>query len=89
MKIAIVLSAPPMRQVFRGSDQRSVAVVAEKALWPLLEADQLVAVEVQCADEALQSGLSAYFKSVIEEERSFRARFRHLIDNKSSNGAKA
>ncbi len=89
MKIATVLSAPPMRQVFRGSDPRSVAVVAEKALWPLLEADQLVAVEVQCADEALQSGVSEYFKTLIGEERSFRASFRHLIDNRSNNGARA
>jgi len=49
MKIAIVLSAPSLRQVFRGNDPRAVSIVTERALWPLLETGE----EARCPGSAL------------------------------------
>ena len=69
MKIAIVLSAPPMRQVFRGIDIRSVAIVAERALWPQIEAGNAVTVTVQCGNARVQAQLNSYFLDLIHAER--------------------
>jgi hypothetical protein len=74
MKISIVVSAPPMRQVFRGVDVRAVAVVVERALWPLLEAGLPVSVTVQCGNARTQAQLNTYFQDMVRDEREFRAR---------------
>ncbi len=71
MKIAIVLSSPPVRQVFRGIDVRGVAIVAERAMWPLLEAGQPVVVTVQCGNARLQAQVNQYFNDLIQNETQF------------------
>ena len=73
MKIAIVISAPPMRQVFRGVDVRAVTIVAERALWPLLEYGQPVTVTVQTGGARMQAQLNGYFLDLIRNEQDFRA----------------
>jgi hypothetical protein len=71
MKIAITLSAPPIRQVFRGVDVRAVAIVVERALWPLLEAGQPVQATVQCGNARVQALLNTYFTDMIRDEQAF------------------
>lgn len=73
MKISIVLSAPPMRQVFRGVDVRAVAIVVERALWPLLEAGLPVTVTVQCGGARTQAQLNSYFQDLVRDEQAFLA----------------
>lgn len=72
MKIAIVISSPPLRQVFRGENPRAVAVIAERALWPLLEAGAPLSVTVQCSSARAQAQLNDYFNELVAEEREFR-----------------
>lgn len=73
MKIAIILSAPSLRQVFRGNDPRAVSVVTERTLWPLLEAGDDVSVEVQCDDVANRRALKQYFAALVADEKAFLA----------------
>ena len=80
MKVSIVLSAPPMRQVFRGVDVRAVAIVVERALWPLLEAGMPVTVTVQCGGARTQAQLNAYFQDLVRDEHAFR---QHATPNPS------
>lgn len=72
MKIAIVISSPPLRQVFRGEQPRAVCVIAERALWPLLEAGSPLTVTVQCSSARTQAQLNDYFNELIATEREFR-----------------
>ncbi len=88
MNLAIVLSAPPMRQVFRGIDVRSVAIVAERALWPLLESNLSVTVSVQCGKKDVQAKLETYFLELIRSDREFRSLDRTPKDA-GSNSARA
>lgn len=73
MKVAIVISAPPLRQVFRGEDVRAVAIVAEKALWPLVESGTSVSVTVQCGGARQQARLNDYFRDIIAEQKALAA----------------
>ena len=89
MKVAIVVSAPPMRQVFRGVDVRAVACVAERSLWPLLEAGQPLTVTVQCGNARVQAQLNSYFLDLISEEREFLARERLAVIETRDKNARA
>ena len=73
MKIAIILSAPSLRQVFRGNDPRAVAIVTERTLWPLMEAGDDIGVEIQCDDPVTKSLLATYFHGLLVEQKSVRA----------------
>ncbi len=81
MKIAIVLSSPPLRQVFRGIDVRAVTIVAERAIWPMLEAGQPVVVTVQCGNSRQQAQVNQYFNDLIRNETRFLA---GMTDSKAS-----
>ena len=89
MKIAIVISAPPMRQVFRGVDVRAVTIVAERALWPLLECGQPVTVTIQTGSARMQAQLNGYFLDLIRNEQEFLAAERQTSKANPSKPAKA
>lgn len=86
MKLAIILSAPSLRQVFRGGDPRAVSIVTERALWPLLEAGEDVRIDVQCDDPAQRAQLESYFASLLKDEKAFLA---SLPANRAAGSAKA
>ncbi|MCC2098846.1 MAG: hypothetical protein KDJ29_18285 [Hyphomicrobiales bacterium] len=73
MSVVIVVSSPPDRKAYRSNDPRSAVVLAEKALWPLLESGRKVSVIVQATDVQLQQSLQRYFRDLVrvEQECSF------------------
>ncbi|MGE3248188.1 MAG: hypothetical protein AB7F96_08355 [Beijerinckiaceae bacterium] len=74
MSVVIVVSSPPDRQAFRSMDGRSAAILAEKALWPLLKAGRKVNVIVQATEPHVEKSLNAYFRELVRSESEFFAR---------------
>lgn len=68
MSILIVVSAAPDRQAYRSNDARAAAVLAEKAIWPLLKAGRAVHVLVQASEAGVENALRSYFRELIETE---------------------
>lgn len=75
MSIVIVVSSPPDRQAYRSEDPRSAAVLAEKAIWPLLKLGRRVHVIVQATDPAVEKTLQRYFRDLIRVEAEFNATY--------------
>jgi hypothetical protein len=68
MSVVIVISSPPDRKAYRSSDPRSAVLLAEQALWPMLESGRKVSVIVQATDMQLQQSLQRYFQDLVRTE---------------------